>query len=58
MVKPVNIFEIYDHEDEFLNNAHHLAFMIALLGPPPQEPLDRSQECLKYWDESRKSSSS
>lgn len=56
MTQPADIFMIYDHDDEFLNNAHHLASMIALLGPPPQEFLERSQESLKYWDESGKSS--
>lgn len=51
MMQPADLFEIYDPEDEFLNNAHHLASMIALLGPPPRGFLDRSQESLKYWDE-------
>lgn len=51
MVQPADLFKIYDPEDEFLNNGHHLAAMIALLGPPPREFLDRSQESLKYWDE-------
>lgn len=52
MMQPTDIFKIYDHENEFVNNAHHLASMIALLGPPPQDFLKRSQESLKYWDES------
>lgn len=34
MMQPADIFKIYDHEDELLNNAHHLASRIALLGPP------------------------
>lgn len=50
-MQPAQIFKVYDPEDEFLNDAHHLAAMIALLGPPPQEFLERSQEALKYWDE-------
>lgn len=50
-MQPADLFEIYDPGDEFLNNAHHLAAMVALLGPPPREFLDRSQESLKYWDE-------
>lgn len=50
-MQPVRLFDIYDAEDEFMNNAHHLAAMIALLGPPSQEFLARSQESLKYWDE-------
>ncbi|KAI3398241.1 hypothetical protein diail_9578, partial [Diaporthe ilicicola] len=52
MMQPTDIFKIHDYEDELLNNAYHLAAMIALLGPPPQEFLKRSQESLKYWDES------
>ncbi|KAH8747455.1 kinase-like protein [Diaporthe sp. PMI_573] len=51
MMQPADLFKIYGPEDEFLNNAHHLAAMIALLGPPPRESLVRSQESLKYWDE-------
>lgn len=51
MMQPMDLFKIYDPEDNFLNDAHHLAAMIALLGPPPREFLDRSEECLKYWDE-------
>ena len=34
-----------------LNDAHHLAAMTALLGPPPKEFRDRSKESIKYWDE-------
>lgn len=55
MMQPADIFKIYDHEDQCLNDAHHLASMVALLGPPPQEFLARSQESLKYWDESGQS---
>lgn len=50
MMQPADIFKVYDQEDEFLNNAHHLAAMIALLGSPPQEFLERSQGSRKYWD--------
>ncbi|KAI7781332.1 hypothetical protein LA080_014878 [Diaporthe eres] len=46
-----DLFDIYDPEDEFLNNAHHLIVMIALFGSPSREFLDRSQKSLKYWDE-------
>lgn len=55
MMQPADIFKIYDYEDELMNNAHHLASMVALLGPPPQEFLERSQESLMYWDESGQS---
>jgi serine/threonine-protein kinase SRPK3 len=51
MMQPADLFHICDKENEVLNNAHHLAAMIALLGPPPQEFLDRSPESMKYWDE-------
>lgn len=50
-MQPAQLFKVYDPEDEFLNDAHDLAAMIALLGAPPQEFLERSQEALKYWDE-------
>ncbi|KAL1848322.1 hypothetical protein Daus18300_013648 [Diaporthe australafricana] len=52
MMQPADIFKIYNREDEFLNNAYHLASMIALLGPPPREFLEQSQESSKYWDKS------
>lgn len=51
MMQPRRIFKIYDLEDELMNKAHHLAAMIALLGPPPLEFLERSEESWKYWDE-------
>lgn len=51
MMQPTSLFEIYNTKDEFLNDAHHLAAMTALFGPPSREFLDRSQESLKYWDE-------
>lgn len=50
MMQPADIFKIYSREDGFLNDAHHLAAMIALLGPPPLEFLERSQESWRYWD--------
>lgn len=30
---------------------HHLAEMIAILGPPPLDFLKRSERSLRYWDE-------
>lgn len=34
------------------SNAHLLAEIVALLGPPPVEYLRRSKESWEYWDES------
>lgn len=36
--------------------AHHLAEMVALLGPPPLKFLQRSEKSLQFWDEQGKSS--
>ncbi|MCJ1402269.1 hypothetical protein MMC11_005489 [Xylographa trunciseda] len=46
-----SLFRVYDHESEERNDAHHLATMTALLGPPPPEFLKRSTETSKYWNE-------
>lgn len=43
------IFRVYDKSGE-LNDAHHLAAMTALLGPPPDVFLRRSDKTRKYWD--------
>ncbi|EWY87454.1 CMGC/SRPK protein kinase [Fusarium oxysporum NRRL 32931] len=43
------IFRVYDKSEE-LNDAHHLATMTALLGPPPDVFLRRSDKTRKYWD--------
>ena len=43
------LFDVYDTESPELNDAHHLAAMTALLGPPPPEFLGRSEEAGKYW---------
>jgi len=48
------LFRIYDDESEEQNNAHHLATMTALLGPPPSEFLNRSKETSKYWNKDSK----
>ncbi|OCL05752.1 kinase-like protein [Glonium stellatum] len=48
------LFRIYDHESEEQNDAHHLATMTALLGPPPSEFLNRSKETSKYWNKDGK----
>ncbi|KAK0102305.1 hypothetical protein ONS95_005928 [Cadophora gregata] len=44
------LFGVYDKASEELNDAHHLAAMTALLGPPPPEFLKRSKNTSKYWD--------
>lgn len=38
-------------EDSKINVAHHLADMIGLMGDPPLEFLQRSEDYLQYWDE-------
>lgn len=46
---------MYEHNLLFsgkYSTAEMLAEMIALLGPPPLEFLKKSEESLKYWDES------
>ncbi|TVY15297.1 Serine/threonine-protein kinase SRPK [Lachnellula arida] len=45
-----SLFRIYDSKSEEQNDAYHLATMTALLGPPPPEFLNRSEETSKYWD--------
>ncbi|KAF5623651.1 serine threonine kinase [Fusarium sp. NRRL 25303] len=42
------VFRVYDKSRE-LNDAHHLAAMTALLGPPPDVFLRRSDKTRKYW---------
>ncbi|KAI1028157.1 hypothetical protein LB504_012448 [Fusarium proliferatum] len=44
------IFRVYDESGE-LNDAHHLAAMTALLGPPPDVFLRRSDKTRKYWND-------
>lgn len=44
------IFTVYHRESPELNDAHHLAAMTSLLGPPPVEFLQRSNQTQKYWD--------
>ncbi|KAI0904055.1 kinase-like protein [Ustulina deusta] len=45
------LFRIYDNESPDQNDAHHLAAMTALLGPPPPEFLTRSEKTAKFWRE-------
>ncbi|KAL5315917.1 hypothetical protein ACEPPN_016791 [Leptodophora sp. 'Broadleaf-Isolate-01'] len=46
-----SLFHLYDANDPARNEAHHLANMTALLGPPPLELLQRSSKSHEYWDE-------
>lgn len=50
MLEPEPLFRIYDADNEALNEAHHLANMVASMGPPPLEFLKRSEKARKYWD--------
>ncbi|KAI1120283.1 kinase-like protein [Nemania abortiva] len=51
MLQAEKLFGIYDVDTQRLNDAHHLANMIALLGPPPLDYLKRSNTYLEFWDE-------
>ncbi|TRX96862.1 hypothetical protein FHL15_002168 [Xylaria flabelliformis] len=44
-------FRIYDNESPEQNDAHHLAAMTALLGPPPPEFLIMSEKTAEFWSE-------
>ncbi|EFE37918.1 hypothetical protein TRV_07408 [Trichophyton verrucosum HKI 0517] len=39
------------NDEKLLDDRLHLAEMIAIMGPPPKEFLERSQTSLIYWDE-------
>ncbi|WZH45545.1 kinase-like protein [Fusarium acuminatum] len=49
LLQQEGIFHVYDQSEE-LNDAHHLAAMTALLGPPPDAFLRRSDKTSKYWN--------
>ncbi|KAK4096811.1 kinase-like protein [Parathielavia hyrcaniae] len=51
LLKPRALFDLYAPDSPELNDAHHLAAMTALMGPPPPEFLQRSEEASKYWSE-------
>ncbi|KAI0540260.1 kinase-like protein [Xylaria digitata] len=51
MLHAKKLFGIYDTNGQRLNDAHHLANMIALLGPPPLDYLKRSKTYLQFWNE-------
>ncbi|KAK3382527.1 kinase-like protein [Lasiosphaeria ovina] len=54
LVQPTSLFKLYNEKDMELNAAHHLADMVALLGPPPKDFLQKSRACEKYWDKEGK----
>ncbi|EEH08477.1 protein kinase [Histoplasma capsulatum G186AR] len=41
----------YALKNRILDDEQHLAEMVALMGPPPQSFLQRSEKCRKYWDD-------
>ncbi|TGJ77120.1 hypothetical protein E0Z10_g10760 [Xylaria hypoxylon] len=51
LLEKTPLFDIYDQESPEQNDAHHLAAMTALLGPPPPEFLKRSEKSAKFWNE-------
>ncbi|KAI5464238.1 kinase-like protein [Mariannaea sp. PMI_226] len=51
LLEKESLFRVYDHESEEQNDAHHLAAMTALLGPPPPEFLRRAEKTRRYWNE-------
>lgn len=54
MLQGKPLFTAYNRKDERMNDAQHLANMIALLGPPPLEFLKRSRTYRTYWNEGGK----
>ncbi|OAA68212.1 protein kinase-like protein [Niveomyces insectorum RCEF 264] len=51
LLEKESLFRVYDAESAELNDAHHLAAMTALLGPPPPAFLTKSNATTKYWNE-------
>ncbi|KAI9163381.1 Dual specificity protein kinase CLK4 [Paramyrothecium foliicola] len=49
-----SFFRVYDQKSKEQNDAHHLAAMTALVGPPPPEFLKKTEKIRKYWDEDGK----
>ncbi|KIH86420.1 hypothetical protein SPBR_08451 [Sporothrix brasiliensis 5110] len=49
LLEPTGLFDVYAANDGEANNAHHLAAMTALLGPPPKAFRDKSMASSKYW---------
>ncbi|KAK2861261.1 hypothetical protein FQN49_004383 [Arthroderma sp. PD_2] len=50
LFEPEYLFHARNSKGEY-DNAHHIAQMIAVMGPPPPEFLKRSTNSIKYWDE-------
>ncbi|OJD22033.1 CMGC/SRPK protein kinase [Blastomyces percursus] len=50
-----DIFEgerlFFAKKDGILNDEQHLAEMVSLLGPPPQEFIKGNEKCRQYWDD-------
>ncbi|KAH7306037.1 kinase-like protein [Stachybotrys elegans] len=49
LLEPKPLFRVFDDENPELNEAHHLAAMTALLGPPPLDFLKAGEKAGKYW---------
>ncbi|GAO15853.1 hypothetical protein UVI_02051650 [Ustilaginoidea virens] len=54
LLRGESLFKVYDLESRELNDAHHLAAITALIGPPPPELLQSSEDSRKYWHEDGK----
>ncbi|KAK0712428.1 kinase-like protein [Lasiosphaeria miniovina] len=50
LMQPTSLFKNHDELGMELYTAHHLAEMVALMGPPPREFLSKSKACEKFWD--------
>ncbi|KAJ3466954.1 hypothetical protein MRS44_004518 [Fusarium solani] len=51
LLEKESLFRVYDRDSQEQNDAHHVAALTALLGPPPPEFLKRSEKTGKYWNE-------
>ncbi|KAM0418790.1 hypothetical protein ACHAPT_012300 [Fusarium lateritium] len=51
LLRRQSLFRVYDGESVEHNDAHHLAAVTALLGPPPPEFLKKSEKTQRYWNE-------
>ncbi|CEJ80100.1 hypothetical protein VHEMI00305 [[Torrubiella] hemipterigena] len=45
-----SLFTIYDQTSTEMNDAHHLAYITALLGPRPLQLLQKTDKTKQYWD--------
>jgi serine/threonine-protein kinase SRPK3 len=46
-----HLFKGRNPKDDLLDDSYHLAEMVAILGTPPIEFLNRSERSRAYWDE-------